>query len=199
MEKFQTPNYDLTTNGKTDFLRMNSLASAATAASSQPGQPHSIPLPSSSSVLQNHQVHPSQPQQQQQHATLGQIADQFQERARVLARASYSAPESSGRGGVGPGPGSGGNMLSHRTSTSSSEADDHLLASDLLLLHGGMTGGGGDGGDDDDDGGDDQHDENGGHESTGRWTKQEHELFLQALKKYGKVSSLVFSFLFLSI
>lgn len=29
-----------------------------------------------------------------------------------------------------------------------------------------------------------------GNESTGRWTRQEHEAFLEALKKYGKVSSL---------
>jgi hypothetical protein len=37
---------------------------------------------------------------------------------------------------------------------------------------------------------DDADDDAGGHgaESTGRWTKQEHELFLEALKKYGKVS-----------
>ena len=28
-----------------------------------------------------------------------------------------------------------------------------------------------------------------GEEVTGRWTKEEHELFLQALKKYGKVRS----------
>ena len=28
-----------------------------------------------------------------------------------------------------------------------------------------------------------------GNESTGRWTRQEHEAFLEALKKYGKVST----------
>jgi hypothetical protein len=41
-------------------------------------------------------------------------------------------------------------------------------------------------GEEDDD--EDDHDEGGAlGESTGRWTKQEHELFLEALKKYGKV------------
>lgn len=52
---------------------------------------------------------------------------------------------------------------------------------------------GGDEDDGDDDGGDDG-DEDGGvaggqDQSTGRWTKKEHELFLAALKKYGKVTS----------
>ncbi len=44
----------------------------------------------------------------------------------------------------------------------------------------------------DDEAEDDGDDEGGGHgtESTGRWTKQEHELFLEALKKYGKVKIL---------
>lgn len=44
--------------------------------------------------------------------------------------------------------------------------------------------------DDDDDMGQDNDDDemdNQGAESTGRWTKQEHSLFLEALKKYGKV------------
>ena len=30
-----------------------------------------------------------------------------------------------------------------------------------------------------------------GNESTGRWTRQEHDAFLEALKKYGKVSTIV--------
>lgn len=51
--------------------------------------------------------------------------------------------------------------------------------------------GGGDEGDDgegdDDDGDDDNAGLNGQDQSTGRWTKKEHELFLAALKKYGKV------------
>lgn len=50
---------------------------------------------------------------------------------------------------------------------------------------------GGDDDDGEDDGGDDGDEEGGGagglDQSTGRWTKKEHELFLAALKKYGKV------------
>ena len=45
-------------------------------------------------------------------------------------------------------------------------------------------------GDDDEEEEDDDNDHSlipQGNESTGRWTRQEHELFLEALKKYGKV------------
>ncbi len=31
------------------------------------------------------------------------------------------------------------------------------------------------------------------NEQTGRWTSQEHKLFLEALKKYGKVTIIIFS------
>jgi hypothetical protein len=51
-------------------------------------------------------------------------------------------------------------------------------------------GDGDDNDDDDDDDDDDDHDGRtpNGSESTGRWTRLEHELFVDALKKYGKVS-----------
>lgn len=45
-----------------------------------------------------------------------------------------------------------------------------------------------DSGEEIDDGDDDAHPNAAGSESTGRWTRQEHELFLEALKKYGKVT-----------
>ena len=57
-------------------------------------------------------------------------------------------------------------------------------------------------GDDGDGEGDGEGDDEGvcqpGQEQTGRWTRKEHELFLDALKKYGKVSFFfgVFVFLF---
>lgn len=36
-----------------------------------------------------------------------------------------------------------------------------------------------------------EHEDDQGDQSTGRWTKKEHELFLQGLKKYGKVCFLL--------
>lgn len=63
-----------------------------------------------------------------------------------------------------------------------------------------------DGTDEDDYGGDDDEDgpsssscsgqlQTAGNESTGRWTRQEHDLFLEALKKYGKVKTIMKSIL----
>jgi hypothetical protein len=78
---------------------------------------------------------------ERQHHTLGQIADQFQERARAIARTK-------------------GMPLTE--------------ASDDEIMNNG-------------DESDDEPMTNAHGESTGRWTKQEHELFLEALKKYGKV------------
>ena len=99
--------------------------------------------------------------------TLGQMADQFQERARAEARFGN--------------PGSGG--VAVQTFQENPTCDYYEFQ-------------GTDGGDgfeeDDNDGGGDGEDDPGlisaGNESTGRWTRAEHELFLQALKKYGKVS-----------
>lgn len=72
------------------------------------------------------------------HHTLGQMAEQFQERARAVARQKgFDSPP-----------------------IEDDEEDE----------------------DGDEEGGGQQS------ESTGRWTKLEHELFLEALKKYGKVS-----------
>jgi hypothetical protein len=89
---------------------------------------------------------------QLQHHTLGQMAEQFQERARAAARSKHSA---------------GG------------ESDDDQNMN--------MNTG---------DDSDDEPATNAHGESTGRWTKQEHELFLEALKKYGKVTTpFYFSFL----
>lgn len=52
-------------------------------------------------------------------------------------------------------------------------------------------------GDEDDDGGADQDDQD---QSTGRWTKLEHELFLAGLKRFGKVSrSYPFSVILINI
>jgi hypothetical protein len=48
--------------------------------------------------------------------------------------------------------------------------------------------------DDGEEGGEDDHDQ-----STGRWTKKEHELFLQALKKYGKVINIPSFIMLLSL
>lgn len=98
--------------------------------------------------------------------TLGQMAEQIQERAR--AEAALAARM-------------GGSTGSEITGQGNDEYYDY---------------GGGGGDNYDDDGGDndgDGEDESGqlatGNESTGRWTRAEHELFLQALKKYGKVCS----------
>ena len=44
--------------------------------------------------------------------------------------------------------------------------------------------------DDNDDGGEDEGVCAVGQEVTGRWTRKEHELFLEALKRYGKVINL---------
>ena len=109
--------------------------------------------------------------------TLGQIADQFQERARAEARLAQSAMSDTGN--------------SYNSTQSGRGGEDYDY---------GCTGGGGgnEGFDDDDDddgdgvdGDDDPALISTGNESTGRWTRPEHELFLQALKKYGKVKSLV--------
>lgn len=57
-----------------------------------------------------------------------------------------------------------------------------------------------DGGDDDDVGDDGEEEGGGGQDqSTGRWTKKEHELFLAALKKYGKVSTVLFLIFFVRL
>lgn len=79
-----------------------------------------------------------------QHHTLGQMAEQFQERARAAARHK------------------GGDSPPNEEEEEEDENED----------------------DDDEEGGG-----TGGQqtESTGRWTKHEHEMFLEALKKYGKV------------
>jgi len=64
--------------------------------------------------------------------------------------------------------------------------------------------------DDDGEGGDDDHhqmdyddDPEGliahGNESTGRWTRNEHDLFLDALKKYGKVKNIFFMHFFVYV
>jgi hypothetical protein len=81
------------------------------------------------------------------HPTLGQMADQIQERARA-----------------------------DRLSRQGENDYEEELDED-------EEGGEGEEGDEDD--GEDVIPQ--GSESTGRWTRQEHELFLQALKKYGKV------------
>lgn len=111
--------------------------------------------------------------------TLGQMADQFQERARAEARLKGSGEEQA-----------------------VSYTDYGPNGDDYNYEEG--SGGGGNGGmdvyDDDEDG--DGGDEDPsliatGNESTGRWTRPEHELFLQALKKYGKVGlfTVILSFL----
>lgn len=70
------------------------------------------------------------------HHTLGQLATQFQERARAHSG------------------GKAGSDLEEEGDEGEEEGDQGLISQ--------------------------------GHESTGRWTRQEHELFLEALKKYGK-------------
>lgn len=100
--------------------------------------------------------------------TLGQMADQFQERARAEARLSNTR--------------SGG-------SDSGAQGVDEYYDYAAVGIDGGVD-------HYDDDGNDDEGDGDGeddpaliaaGNESTGRWTRAEHELFLQALKKFGKV------------
>lgn len=77
------------------------------------------------------------------HHTLGQMAEQFQEKARAI-RLKNSASDYS-------------------------EDEVHFPV---------------------DEESEDDHGSAAQNESTGRWTKQEHELFLEALKKYGKVVTL---------
>lgn len=66
---------------------------------------------------------------------------------------------------------------------------DGLGSVDYVAIQDSMRQGGGNfSGEDDEDDDDDEviaH----GNEATGRWTREEHDLFLQALKKYGKVSA----------
>ena len=106
--------------------------------------------------------------------TLGQMADQFQERARAEARLKGNGEDST------------------------MNYNDYGQNGDDYNYDEASGGGGGSGGmdgyddDEDGDGGDGGDDDPSliatGNESTGRWTRPEHELFLQALKKYGKVS-----------
>lgn len=74
------------------------------------------------------------------HHTLGQMAEQFQERARAFRLRNPASDQS--------------------------EEENNFQGEDES---------------------DDDHESAAHSESTGRWTKQEHELFLEALKKYGKV------------
>jgi hypothetical protein len=111
------------------------------------------------------------------HPTLGQMADRIQEKARTDASrvtgdlsAGYQSYLHALNGGNGNGDGGSG-------------------AGDEYEYDGPGGGGGGDGDmdEDGDDGGEEDAHIAAGAESTGRWTRNEHELFLQALKKYGKV------------
>lgn len=89
--------------------------------------------------LRKHELWPNNGESRAHH-TLGQMAEQFQEKARAAAKI-----------------GGGREIMLDEID----EEDDYEDADQELCLQ--------------------------GSESTGRWTKQEHELFLEALKKYGKV------------
>lgn len=123
--------------------------------------------------------------------TLGQMADQFQERARVERKEKNSRKRELGdvedRPVKPPGYTEYENMEGNNYDDGSDGEGDG--GGDNY----GYDDGEGDGeGDGDGDGGDDEPGTvPSGHESTGRWTRPEHELFLQALKKYGKVSNFV--------
>lgn len=94
--------------------------------------------------------------------TLGQIADQFQERARSDGKSkTMSYSNSATPAATLPVAQSSGH--SAHSSTYGDDYDDEDDAEHPIIPQ--------------------------GTESTGRWTRQEHDLFLEALKKYGKVSS----------
>lgn len=107
--------------------------------------------------------------------TLGQMADQFQERARAEARHK----------------GSGEDPAPNYNDYGGGNGDDYNYDEGSGGGGGGSAGMDGYDDDEDGDGGDGGDDDPSliatGNESTGRWTRPEHELFLQALKKYGKV------------
>lgn len=110
--------------------------------------------------------------------TLGQMADQFQERARVERKEKISRKKElidTDEKGVSQYDNSEG----YNNYDDGSDGDD---GGDNNYGYDDVDGDGdGDGGDDD------PGTVTTGNESTGRWTRPEHELFLQALKKYGKV------------
>jgi hypothetical protein len=105
--------------------------------------------------------------------TLGEMADQFQERARAEVKVSQPKP-----------------VTSRVVDLANQVYNNSAAGAEEYYGYGGGDGDDYDG--DDNDGGFDGDDDpaliSAGNESTGRWTRPEHELFLQALKKYGKVS-----------
>jgi hypothetical protein len=108
--------------------------------------------------------------------TLGEMADQFQERARAEAKVSQPKP-----------------VTSRVVDLANQVYNNSAAGAEEYYGYGGGDGDGDDYDGDDNDGGFDGDDDpaliSAGNESTGRWTRPEHELFLQALKKYGKVSN----------
>lgn len=131
--------------------------------------------------------------------TLGQMADQFQERARVerkekISRKRELAEMEENGGKLPPGYsddkyGVGGqDDDSKQNNGDNYNYDDGSEGEDGGGDNYGYDDGEGDGEGDGDGGDEDPSLIATGNESTGRWTRPEHELFLQALKKYGKVN-----------
>eukprot|EP01032_Pedospumella_encystans_P023785 gene23785-26917_t len=118
--------------------------------------------------------------------TLGQMADQFQERARVERKEKNTRKRE--LGDVEDRPVKPPGYTEYENVEGNNYDDGSDGEGDGGGDNYGYDDGEGDGeGDGDGDGGDDEPGTvPSGHESTGRWTRPEHELFLQALKKYGK-------------
>lgn len=129
--------------------------------------------------------------------TLGQMADQFQERARVERKEKISRKRELGevedRSGKSSGYSEYENIDGNNNYDDGSDGEGDG-GGDNFGYDDGDNEGDGDG---DGEGGDDEPGTvPSGHESTGRWTRPEHELFLQALKKYGKVRNLYSIYIF---
>ena len=115
-----------------------------------PTDPNANPNPTINQYLKVNQSTPFTSSIGSSHHTLGQIADQFQDRNRAAHGNRDSATDDHNYDYDGDG-GDDDNLMDY----------DEDPEGDALISH--------------------------GNESTGRWTRSEHDLFLEALKKYGKV------------